>query len=331
MSDQTQALANIAQDEQVALIRKTVSDPKNPLNQDEFALFLAVCKITGLNPLERQIYALKIQGRLSIHVGIDGLRRTAALSGQYAGQVGPFWCGEDGEWKDIWLSATAPAGCKVGVFGRGDAQPTWGVARYRTFYKQSNSLWNSMPEHMLSIRAEAFALKKRFNREMGMLHLSEDEAPENDTSSSVVQPDQEALPAPRPSEPGTWQHIAEHGQEEAVPESPVAAQNQAPIHESDDVAPEAVSAVKQAPEAPQRASEPSQADMPRPRGRPPGQASALADDHPLVVKASALWKDLQAAQIQPERPARTEAALTAWLLRYESELANVTPPVQEAF
>lgn len=193
MSEPTQALAQWDAN-QVALIRKAVSDPKNPLTQDEFALFIAVAKMTGLSPLEREIYALKVQGKMLIHVGIDGHRKMAAESGFYAGQVGPQWMGADGQWQDYWISDTPPAACRVGVLARGDAQPTWGVVTYRGFKVDSSPQWQKNPANQMAVRAEAQALRKRrFSPAMGMVHLAEDHDTPT-TTSQVVASQHNALP-----------------------------------------------------------------------------------------------------------------------------------------
>ena len=62
----------------------------------ELAVFLHYSQRTGLDPFARQIYMIERGGRYTIQASIDGLRIVAQRSGEYAGQVGPYWCGKDG-------------------------------------------------------------------------------------------------------------------------------------------------------------------------------------------------------------------------------------------
>ena len=99
---------------QTALIRRTLTDQRDPLTEDEFALFIEVAKRTGLDPFRRQVYAIKRAGKMSIQTGIDGFRVLAQRSGEYEGQLGPEWCGPDGVWRDVWLATEPPAAARVG-------------------------------------------------------------------------------------------------------------------------------------------------------------------------------------------------------------------------
>lgn len=53
--------------------------------------FLNICRTTGLSPFARQIYAMEVNGKLLIVVGVDGFRIIAQRSKGYAGQIGPQW------------------------------------------------------------------------------------------------------------------------------------------------------------------------------------------------------------------------------------------------
>lgn len=145
--------------EQIELIKLTIA---MGATDDELKLFVHVCNSTGLNPFDREIYFFKSKGKAYMPVGIDGLRRKAAESGDYAGQVGPFWCGPDAVWKDIWLDDKPPTACKVGVLRHGNPEPTWGVVLWREFQRRGRGIptWEMKSAHMLAIVAERHALRK---------------------------------------------------------------------------------------------------------------------------------------------------------------------------
>ena len=132
--------------DQLKLVRDTVAKGTTP---EQFNLFVEVCRLSGLNPFARQIYAVVRGGQMSIQTSIDGYRLLAERSGKYAGQIGPQWCAEDGVWLDVWLADKAPAAARVGVLRKDFSQPVWGVAKYKS-YAQQSPIWTKMPDLMLS-------------------------------------------------------------------------------------------------------------------------------------------------------------------------------------
>ncbi len=162
----------------------------------DLAVFLNYAQRTGLDPFSRQIYMIgrwdnKLGAKKwTIQASIDGLRIIAQRSGEYAGQVGPEWCGTDGVWRDVWISNAPPTAARVGVIRKGFAQPLYAVALLNEYAQAYNGklggLWGSKPAVMLAKCAEALALRKAFPMDLSGIYTAEE----------MSQADQQYTPAP---------------------------------------------------------------------------------------------------------------------------------------
>lgn len=163
---------------------------ENAPNAD-LAVFLNFAQKTGLDPFARQIYMIGRNNgkKWTIQASIDGLRIVAERSGDYAGQVGPEYCGEDGQWRDTWTSKEPPVAARIGVLRHGFKEPLFAVAYYDEYVQKFNNapsqMWQEKPRLMLAKCAEALALRKAFPNDLSGIYTAEEMAKRDDSAQTI--------------------------------------------------------------------------------------------------------------------------------------------------
>jgi hypothetical protein len=109
---------------------------------------------------------------MTIQAGIDGLRSIAERTGQLDGSE-TMWCGEDGQWTDVWLSSKPPAAAKTTIWRKGASHPFTGVARFAD-YNAGQGLWSKMGATMIAKCSEALALRKAFPADLSGVYSTDE-------------------------------------------------------------------------------------------------------------------------------------------------------------
>lgn len=163
--------------EKIDLLKRTVCVNAT---DDEFELFLHVCRSTGLDPFLKQIYAIKRHTKngpsMTIQTSIDGMRLIADRTGNYAPGKDPHF--EYDENKQL-VSATS-------FIKKRTVDGTWHeicavahMSEYKPISREpkpifSNNFWDRMPHIMLAKCAESMALRKAFPAEMSAIYSKEE-------------------------------------------------------------------------------------------------------------------------------------------------------------
>lgn len=168
--------------EQRQLIRSTVASAC--ANDDEFALFLHVAQRSGLDPLLRQIHAIKLQGRLSFVADINGLQARAAREADYEGiEHGVVFAKDvfdyDHKAQEILAHRSnpfangEPVGAWAVVYRKGK-RPFRSLVSFREYLNPNNPLWKSKPAVMIDKVAKSTALRLAYPEQLGNLYAPEE-------------------------------------------------------------------------------------------------------------------------------------------------------------
>lgn len=154
--------------EQIELVKDTIAREQN-LTDGELRLLLYTAQRLGLDPLAKQIYAVRRKGKMVIQTGIDGFRSIAARTGEYAGSDDAIF---DNEQKPT--KATVTVYRLVG----GMRCAFSASARWDQYYpgEDQGFMWRKMPHVMLGKCAEGLALRKAFPAQLAGLYTDDEMA-----------------------------------------------------------------------------------------------------------------------------------------------------------
>src|SRR6056297_1799627 len=137
----------------------------NGLTQTEWELFLYMAKLYDLNPLLREIWAIKFNNQpAQIFTGRDGLLKIAHKSGMFDGMKTMLLVEKDGEAleADIAPKGSEILGAKCYVWRKDMSHPVE-VSVKLSEYDTHRSIWKDKPNTMIKKVAEAHCLRRTFS------------------------------------------------------------------------------------------------------------------------------------------------------------------------
>lgn len=146
-------------DKMLSALRNSVAPG---LTNEEFRLFAEMVRSTGLNPITKEIWAIKAGGRLQLMTGINGFLRIANSHPAYDGMEVSY------EWDGKQLVS-----CTVKVHRKDRKYPSVATA-YMSEYSKPSPIWKTMPSIMLSKCAKSLAIREAFIQELGGFYTQEE-------------------------------------------------------------------------------------------------------------------------------------------------------------
>lgn len=135
----------------------------------ELKLFMEVCKLTKLNPFNKEIWFLKIQGRACIMTGNAGYWAIANSHDKFDGFDEGLDYDKDGKLLSAWCT----------IFRKDRGHATKGIALLAECRKNT-PIWSERCSMMLLKCAENIALKKAFPNKLNALETYENLSTEYD-------------------------------------------------------------------------------------------------------------------------------------------------------
>lgn len=175
----TNELINYDDQKVIEALKATVAQG---LTDAEYWLFANICKATGLNPIKREIWAIKskgytkadgtvVEGKLQIMTGIAGYLTIANRHPQYDGLECEVEYGKDGR----------PVRAIAKVHRKDRKFPSVAIALWSEFYipgrtfnnKYTPGTWDTKSSVMIAKCAKSMALKEAFPQEINGIDTEE--------------------------------------------------------------------------------------------------------------------------------------------------------------
>lgn len=159
------------------------------LPDEAVAQFQILCTELGVNGAAGQLIPTmqwsedRQRNELVVITPIATLRSLADRTGLYAGVTTAQWCGEDEQWKDVWVSSQPPVACRIGVRRKDMDSPIWATALWRSYAQYCDDgnggmklteFWQRMGPDMLEKCAEAKSFRKALPAQLGKLYAPEE-------------------------------------------------------------------------------------------------------------------------------------------------------------
>ena len=163
------------------------------LNQTEWELFLYVARLYDLNPLLREIWAIKFRGQpAQIFTGRDGLLKIAHQSGMFDGMKTVLLIEQNGQAleTDIAPKGAEILGAKCYVWRKDMSHPVEVSVKFSE-YDKGRSTWKDKPDTMLRKVSESHCLRRAFS--INSLYLPEEFKQAQEDASEGVSKNREVL------------------------------------------------------------------------------------------------------------------------------------------